>query len=404
MQTTVSPQREVAEIAASPATHAAFKWLHSHQNEWLKQQIEIVMIPAAPFNEGARAEWLRNHFSALGLQDVRIDAAGNVLGIHAGTDGDRERVAVSAHLDTVFPPGTAMAVREEGNKIFAPGISDNGAGLAALLAIAATLQQTGCRHCADIIFIATVGEEGEGNLRGMRHIFENRLQEGTLPASDRGDSAGLRIGHTINVDGAGTHTVVAHALGSKRFEIGIHGPGGHSWSDFGSPNAIVLLAQFITEFSEAASRTTPAPKPGGKKTETSFNFGIIKGGTSVNSIPEYASVTLDVRSSSSAEIQRLEDLLFQSIGDAAYGDARFHARESQERSIQSEAPTGTPKFTIQRSATAQPAATSAMGGKSGADRRTKAGRGEAIVPVTHEVQCIGERPAENCLPMPGSCR
>ena len=393
--TPVSPQREVAEMAASPATHAAFKWLHSQQKEWLKQQIEIVMVPAPPFHERARAEWLEKHFAMLGLEGVRIDSAGNVLGTHAGTERDRKQVALSAHLDTVFPPETAIDPHQDGNRIFAPGISDNGAGLAALLAIASTLQRTECRHRADIIFIATAGEEGEGNLRGMRHIFASRAPEDPSREIDGGDCAGLRIGHTINVDGAGTHTVVAHALGSKRFEISIHGPGGHSWSDFGAPNAIVLLARFITEFTDAASSSKQVSKTGCK--ETSFNFGIIKGGTSVNSIPGYASVTLDVRSSRSAEIQRLEDLVMQIIGDAAYGGERSPRPSSPEQGNPGGGPAVSPKFMIQSSLTAQPAAAPAMSGRSGAERRSRAGR-DAMVPVTHQVHRIGERPAGELNP------
>ncbi len=353
-QSTISPRREVAEIAALPSTHAAFKWLQSHEREWLQQQIAVVKVPSAPFEEGARAEWLRNHLSALGLHDVRVDAVGNVLGIHPGADPSSERVALSAHIDTVFPSGTQITPREEGSRILAPGIADNGAGLAALLAIAATLQATKRAHRADILFILTVGEEGEGNLRGMRHIFDRRNPDD------------LRIGYTINVDGAGSQTVVAHALGSKRYEISMHGPGGHSWSDFGTPNAIVLLARFISKFSESNSEVAAPLKSERQKVETSFNFGIIKGGTSVNSIPECAAVTLDIRSTSEAEIKRMESNLTLSLNDPAY------------RSMPVEEPS--------------------TGAKGGAGRVAGLASCNSYSPVHYEVRCIGERPAGELSP------
>src|SRR5207302_4835444 len=167
------------------------------------------------------------------------------------------------------------------------GVSDNGAGVTALLAVAGVLGATRIRHAQPFLFIGNVGEEGEGDLRGMRHIF-------SIP---RWKEA---IRYNLVLDGAGSDTIVAEALGSRRFEVIVRGPGGHSWSDFGAPNPIVVLARAIQSFAQ-----TPVPA----SPKTTFNIGAIRGGTSVNSIPESASMKVDIRSTSMAEMERLEQTL-----------------------------------------------------------------------------------------------
>jgi acetylornithine deacetylase/succinyl-diaminopimelate desuccinylase-like protein len=190
-------------------------------------------------------------------------------------------------MDTVFPAGTPLNVRQQGTKLYGPGVSDNGAGLAALLGIAGALRDARVQTSAPILFVANVGEEGEGDLRGMRHIFSDRRWL---------DS----IGCNVVLDGAANDTIVAEALGSRRFEVIVRGPGGHSWSDFGAPNPIGALGRAIARFSEVPVPTTP---------KTTFNIGVIRGGTSVNSIPESASMRVDIRSTSTAEIESLEAAL-----------------------------------------------------------------------------------------------
>lgn len=237
---------------------------------------------------------MRAQFEKLGLVDVHRDELGNVFGIRPGLDPDAKCLAVSAHLDTVFPSGTSLDVRREGDRLKGPGICDNSAGIVALLALAASLQAVGIQHRNPIVFIGNVGEEGEGDLRGMRHIF----------AQERWHS---EIERVLVLDGAGMDSIIAEGLGSRRFEVTVEGPGGHSWSDFGVPNPIVALGRAIEHFSR-----TPLPD----SPKTTFNIGVISGGTSVNSIPESAFIRVDLRSAAADEIDRLEANLRAAVDDA----------------------------------------------------------------------------------------
>lgn len=288
-----STQREIARIAEMRSVHAAFSYLHNQEMEFRRWQRELTEIPAPPFGEAARSEWLRQRFTALGLEDVQVDELGNVLGLLQSKRA-APMIGISAHLDTVFPQGTALQTREEANRLFGPGVSDNAAGLIALLAVATALKRTQLLPATNIVFIGNVGEEGEGNLRGMRHLFS---------ASPWRDV----ITSLLVIDGAGTDTFVNQALGSRRFEITFRGPGGHSWSDFGVPNPIVLLSRALARFSEVHIPESP---------RTTFNIGVISGGTSVNSIPESATARVDLRSASMEELQKLEDRLRECVAEA----------------------------------------------------------------------------------------
>jgi tripeptide aminopeptidase len=278
-------QQDVARLAASPEVRSAFNWLRTQEPQLAQWQMEMARIPAPPFGESARGAWLAERFREVGLDDVRIDDVGNVFGVHPGF-GQRY-VALSAHIDTVFPANTPLNIRQQGSRLYGPGVSDNGAGVAAMLSIAALLRAVRLRHTLPFVFIGNVGEEGEGDLRGMRHIFSTPRWK---------DS----IAYSVVLDGAGADTIVAEALGSRRFEVIVRGPGGHSWSDFGAPNPIVILAKAIETFTATPVPTTP---------KTTFNIGVIRGGTSVNSIPESASMKVDIRSTSMAEMERLEQTL-----------------------------------------------------------------------------------------------
>ncbi len=288
-----SPQQEISRIAAMRTVHSAFLYLHNQEMEFRRWQRELAEVPAPPFGEAARSEWLRGRFSSLGLEDVHADEVGNVFGL-LHQDAKQPLIAVSAHMDTVFPMGTRLETREEGNRLYGPGISDNAAGVVALLAIASALKRTQLQTAANIVFIGNVGEEGEGNLRGMRHIF----------AAPRWKDA---IRSLLVIDGAGTDTYVTQALGSRRFEVTFRGPGGHSWSDFGVPNPIVLLARALARFSEVALPESP---------RTTFNIGVVQGGASVNSIPEAATARVDLRSASMEELQKLEERLRECVNEA----------------------------------------------------------------------------------------
>ena len=280
-----SVQQEIANLFASPEIRSAFTWFRAQEPQFAQWQLELARIAAPPFGEGARAAWLGEKFKELGLDPIFTDEVGNVFGTRSGYGPGY--VTLSAHLDTVFPAGTPLNVRQQGSRLYGPGVSDNGAGVTAILAIAAVLQAVSLRHALPLLFVGNVGEEGEGDLRGMRHIFS---------APRWKDS----IHYSLVLDGAGSDTIVAEALGSRRFEVIVRGPGGHSWSDFGAPNPIVVLGRAIRSFAQ-----TPVPV----LPKTTFNVGVIRGGTSVNSIPESASMRVDIRSTSMAEMERLERAL-----------------------------------------------------------------------------------------------
>lgn len=287
-------QQVVTRLAEMRAVHDGFAWFRAHSRELEDIQIEVTAIPSPPWGEAARAQWLRGRFEALGLSQVQQDELGNVFGMLPGSDPDATLIALSAHLDTVFPAGTPIEVVRENGKLYGPGISDNGSGITALLAIAMVLRAISIPHAAPILFIGNVGEEGEGDLRGMRHIFE---QPRWLDS----------IGSLVVLDGAGTDTVIAEGLGSRRYEITVRGTGGHSWSDFGIPNPVVAAARIIERFSRTSVPSTP---------KTTFNVGTIQGGTSVNSIPQSATMRVDTRSASVEQLDRLERVLREAVKDA----------------------------------------------------------------------------------------
>jgi acetylornithine deacetylase/succinyl-diaminopimelate desuccinylase-like protein len=285
--------------------HEAFAWFRAHSRELEDCQLEVTAIPAPPWGEAARGHWLKSQFEELGLADVHQDELGNVFGVRPGTDINAPYLALSAHLDTVFPAGTPIAVAREAGKLYGPGISDNASGITALLAIAGALRDTHIETTAPILFIGNVGEEGEGNLRGMRHIFEQPKWFES-------------IGALVVLDGAGTDTIISEGLGSRRYEITVRGPGGHSWSDFGVANPIVALARIIARFSQTTVPSAP---------KTTFNIGIVHGGTSVNSIPESATMRVDTRSASVEQLDRLERALREAVKQ---GTAEPSGRKKQE--------------------------------------------------------------------------
>jgi acetylornithine deacetylase/succinyl-diaminopimelate desuccinylase-like protein len=310
-----SLQQEVARLAAAPEVRSAFNWFRTQEPQLAHWQMEMARIAAPPFGESARGAWLAERFREVGLDDVRVDDVGNVFGIHPGF-GSRY-VALSAHIDTVFPANTPLNIRQQGSRLYGPGVSDNGAGVTAMLAVAALMRAVRVRHGLPFVFIGNVGEEGEGDLRGMRHIFSTPRWK---------DS----IAYSVVLDGAGADTIVAEALGSRRFEVIVRGPGGHSWSDFGTPNPIVILAKAIETFTATPVPATP---------KTTFNIGVIRGGTSVNSIPESASMKVDIRSTSMAEMERLEHSLRLAL-NRAVEDETMEAEMRSSSSLAQKRPSG----------------------------------------------------------------
>jgi tripeptide aminopeptidase len=292
----------VTALASQRPVHAAFAWLHNNPKRLIERQAELVAIPAPPFGEQARSEWAAERFKEIGLENVQIDAIGNVLGFvpaaHLPPESTGHVVVVSAHIDTVFPAGTIltpMLTMEDGaSRLAAPGACDNAAGVIGMLALAQAFIHAKVDPPVPILMLANVGEEGEGDLRGVRHFYEQRSLAGRVAA------------HVV-LDGAGEDSAVSQALGSRRFQVTIKGPGGHSFTDAGTPNPIAALASAI-----AALSHTPVPE----RPTTTLNIGTVQGGTSVNSIPESATASIDFRSTSSEELLKLEVALHRAVEDA----------------------------------------------------------------------------------------
>ena len=289
-----------SSLADQPQVRVALDWFTKNLKWVDDEQVKLTEIPAPSFQEAKRAEAVRDILASEGLT-IQTDKIGNVIGELPGSD-EREVVVLAAHLDTVFPAGTEIKVRREGGRLLAPGISDNGTGLAALLAVARAIQAAKIKPRRTILFAANVGEEGEGNLRGMRALI---------------DAYRTKLRAVIVLDGSGTDHVTTKALASRRLEVLITGPGGHSWSDFGMPNPINALVRASVRFINTKVPATP---------RTTFNLGQIEGGTSVNSIPYEAKLKVDLRSENEDEIARLESSLRDCVA-AGVKDEMDNARE-----------------------------------------------------------------------------
>ena len=253
--------------------------------------IAVQQIPAPTFGERARGEYVAERMRAIGLADVEIDDVGNVYGRRAGV-AKTPGLLIAAHLDTVFPAGTDLTVRREGARIYGPGLGDNSLGVAALLHLANALQQHKLAHGGDIWFVANVGEEGLGDLRGMRAAVE-RLHGG--------------IGAAIALEGCGPDRIIHAGLGVRRYRISAAADGGHSWADFGAPSAIHALVQLAARLSRMDAPREP---------RSSFNIGTIAGGTSVNTIAQRAELLLDLRSVDTAALQGLAEQVARIVDDA----------------------------------------------------------------------------------------
>jgi len=275
-----------AEAPTDPRVPRVLEILRGAVNETTEEQVRITEIPAPPFQESTRATYMKKLLASAGLR-VEIDGTGNVIGEWPGASP--EIVMLTAHLDTVFPAGTDVRVKREGGRLLAPGISDNGTGLVALVALSKAFRDAKIKTNKTILFVADVGEEGEGNLRGMRALVETYKKH---------------LKYVLALDGSATEYVTTAALASRRVEITITGPGGHSWSDFGAPNPIHAAGRGIARF--VSARVPESPR-------TSFNIGEIEGGTSVNSIPSRAQMKVDLRSESEAELSQLEGILRDAV-------------------------------------------------------------------------------------------
>jgi tripeptide aminopeptidase len=296
------PADSRAQLSDNSQVRAALDWF-SRNLAWINdQQARLTEIPSPPFHEAQRAAAVKALLAAGGLK-VQIDETGNVITEIRGAN-DKEVVLLSAHLDTVFPPGTDVKVRRKDGLMSAPGISDNGTGLIALVALARAIHAARIKPQRTILFVADVGEEGEGNLRGMRAVV---------------DAYKSRLRAAIVLDGSSTDHVTTKALASRRLEAVITGPGGHSWSDFGMANPINALVRASVRFINTKVPVTP---------RTTFNLGQIEGGTSVNSIPFEATLKVDIRSESEEELARLESALRECVA----AGVRDEMESSRDRS------------------------------------------------------------------------
>ncbi|HZI85222.1 MAG TPA: M20/M25/M40 family metallo-hydrolase [Pyrinomonadaceae bacterium] len=286
--------KSIEELTASSSVQRAFSFFDSYREEITEEQIRICSIPAPLFDEQKRAEYLLKRFTELGLKDPVIDEEGNCLALRPGRSLS-PLLVVSAHLDTVFPAGTDFTVRRMGNRLLAPGISDDGCGLVALIALAQALDAARIATESSILFVGTVGEEGAGNLRGVRYLFSK-------------SEWARRIDSFISFDGGGTDRITNGALGSRRYRVRLRGTGGHSWADFGVTNPIHALGR-------AVSRLASYPAP--KRPRTTFNVGRIEGGSSVNAIPGEATMEVDLRSAGEQELLRLDAFFRRAVREAA---------------------------------------------------------------------------------------
>jgi len=284
----------VEHLLSSPEVARALQWFETNAEAITDEHIRICSVPASPFNEHERAEYLRKKFLELDLTEVEIDEEGNCLGLLNGASRS-PLIVVSAHLDTVFSKDTDFTVERRDNRLFAPGIADDGSGLVALIALAQAIRNERITTEGSILFVGTVGEEGEGNLRGVRHL----LTKGRWAS---------RVDAFLSFDGPGVERITNRALGSRRYRVEFVGPGGHSWGDFGLPNPVHAMGRAI-------SRLAAYPAP--KEPRTTFNVGRVEGGTSVNAIPSKAAMEVDLRSSADRELRRLDAFFRRAMKDAA---------------------------------------------------------------------------------------
>ncbi|HTC97368.1 MAG TPA: M20/M25/M40 family metallo-hydrolase [Bradyrhizobium sp.] len=281
-------------LVDNPKVKAALETIKADDAATFAEQKRITEIASPPYKEKVRAEYYLKRMQELGLKDATIDAEGNVIALRKGTGGGHPKLAISAHLDTVFPEGTDVTVKEKDGTFVAPGLGDDARGLVALLSIIKAMNANGISTVGDIMFVGDVGEEELGNLRGMKALFR-----------DHTDIDGF-----ISIDGLGVDRVVNQGTGSHRYEFVFKGPGGHSFQEFGLPSAIHAMGRAIAKIADLQTPSDP---------KTTFTVGTVSGGTSVNAIASEARMAVDMRSNSTEELLKLEakllDLVKQAVAE-----------------------------------------------------------------------------------------
>lgn len=291
VSTNLSYKKEVHNLSTDKKVRTAFEIIQDLEPETMKELIELTEIPAPPFMEQKRAEHFKKMLQDAGIDSIWIDDAGNVMALRKGK-GNGKTVLFEAHLDTVFPLETDVKVKFKGDTLVAPGIGDDTRGLNMLLTIVKAMNRAQINTESDILFAGTVGEEGLGDLRGIKHIFNQK---------------NLKINSHIAIDGGNIGYLVTKGLGSIRYKITFKGPGGHSWGAFGLANPHHAMAKAIDYFSTAATAyVNEGPK-------TTFNVGRMGGGTSVNSIPFESWIEVDMRSLSPQKLKGIEQILLREM-------------------------------------------------------------------------------------------
>jgi acetylornithine deacetylase/succinyl-diaminopimelate desuccinylase-like protein len=293
----------IRQVLAAPSYRAATAALEAGHDRWVEDVVAITQIAAPPFKEQARAKAFADMLRERGL-DAKIDEVGNVLALRKGTEAGPV-VVVSAHLDTVFPEGTDVTVRRDGTKLMAPGVGDDSAGLATLLALIDAMNAGKVQTRSDILFVGDVGEEGLGDLRGVRHLFTKGEYKG-------------RIGAFFSLDGGGLDSMTTGGTGSKRYRVTFKGPGGHSYGAFGIVNPMGALAQTVTELYRIRVPSDP---------KTTYSASVVGGGTSVNAIPAEVWLEVDMRSASAAELAKLEKQFLAIVPDSVAAENAARSTE-----------------------------------------------------------------------------
>jgi tripeptide aminopeptidase len=301
----------VGALKDMPAVRKGLEFIERDHQATVAEQVAMSEIPSPPFHEDQRAADYLRRLTELGLENVHRDKEGNVYGVRRGT-GTGPTLFVSAHLDTVFPPGTDVKVTQKDGKYYGPGISDDGRGLAAVLGVVRALRDSGIQTQGDVIFGGTVGEEGLGDLRGVKAFFAENPQ----------------VDGFITIEPGAANEITYQATGSRRYKISFPGPGGHSFGAFGRPSSIHAMGRAIAHISEI--RTPAQPK-------TTFTVGVVEGGTSVNAIAGTASMQVDMRSNDPAALKALEDqLLPMAQKGADEENARWNAPANQRITVKTE--------------------------------------------------------------------
>jgi acetylornithine deacetylase/succinyl-diaminopimelate desuccinylase-like protein len=283
---------DVSGLMSEPTVAKAIQWVETHIDRVVEETIRICEIPAPTFEEAERAAYVKDRFIRLGLKDVTIDAAGNVCGRRPGTSGGLG-VAVGAHLDTVFPKATDVRVKRDGTRLAAPGIGDNSVAVASLLAMVEALDAGGVRTTGGLYFTCNTGEEGLGDLKGMK-AFVAAVKD--------------KVKALIALEGMKINRLIHVAVGSRRYKVNFTARGGHSWGHFPSPSAIHIMGRAIADISRLEVPSDP---------KTTYNVGVVRGGTTVNTIASEAEMLVDMRSVDTQSLADLERRVLAIIARAA---------------------------------------------------------------------------------------